>query len=343
VPVPPDLIVDTLAFCGGEVGLPEFDPFILTRVRESGIRLFQWGGPHPGSFRIYPQAKEEIAFFEREITALRSTFRLIRTAQDLDFLYDPLDARVAAVSGMQNPACIGDAFLLLDELFVYGVRVMQVAYWGDAGQQSPYGSGFAAREDTGLTPLGYRYLRELARVGMILDLSHAGPRTALDAANYFKGPIFFSHVGARSVFPSPRGTTDALAKLVADRHGILGVYTMTFFLDKEDNGPEPWLRHIEYFLDLVGEDAVAIGSDAPIAGFPNLDRAELAHKNLERELVREPVPGLVPRWPAYIPAFNEPDRYFVMWRLLAHRFGESIAQKIMGVNALAFYARALPE
>jgi membrane dipeptidase len=331
----PIVYADILGFIGRTMGPPEFDELILDRLKECGVCLIQYGGPYPmhqdweGLLR---EVQTTAARFEEN-----EVFLLVKKQEDLPDLKSK--GRVHIVMTVQNPRTIGEEWNRLRELWEAGVRVVQLAYWAD---NEPYAHGFLSPNDTGVTPLGLKYMREAHERHFILDLSHLGPKSAMQAADKYQGPIMISHTGSQSVYGYPRNATDDVITKVAQRGGVIGVYTMTFFLDPQSNNIQPWLNHVEHIVSLVGEDHVAVGSDAPVTGIPDEQLAQRSFEALTKVLDESGrLADYPPRWPAFIVELNNVDRFLIMRNFLSERFGAKIAQKILGLNALRFYERAL--
>lgn len=335
------IYADTLGFVGGKMGPPEFTPEISDRLLKAGVQLVQWGGPHPRA-ASWDALLGQVRGAAAEFKFRPDTFRLVRSRSDLRNIERDTDITHVLMT-VQNPLQVGSDWNHLAALWDAGVRIMQLSYW--TNEDGIYGCAFRATNDTGLTDLGRTYLKELARRGFILDLSHCGPRTALEAAREYEGPIFISHSGSHEVYDHPRNVSDDVVSAVVQKGGIVGVYIMTFMLDASDNTAAAWLRHLAYFVSNFGSDCVAIGSDAPVTGLPDPEAAKEDFPKLEAELARgEPLdPKYAGRWPMFIPDFDGVDRFSVMERFLIKRFGGSTANKILGLNAVDFYRRSLPK
>ena len=106
------------------------------------------------------------------------------------------------------------------------------------------------------------------QAGIVLDLSHLSPSTALDSISLSEGPTIISHTTARTVYHHPRGSSDGvLTEMVGLPRTLVGVLAMTFFLDPKADSLAPFIDHIRHIAALVGPDKVAIGSDGPVGGF----------------------------------------------------------------------------
>ena len=150
--------------------------------------------------------------------------------------------------------------------FIYGLgfRSSQLAN----ARRNKVGCGHAVDDDTGLTDLGRAVVRRMNELGMIVDLSHSGPQTALDTARTSDGPVIATHFGCRSVSvggkSKHRNITDETMKVVADRGGLVGIVQAPNLLG--GHGFEPFFRHLDYAVKLIGVDHVCIGSDMSPCG-----------------------------------------------------------------------------
>ncbi len=141
-----------------------------------------------------------------------------------------------------------------------GLRVAALTY----NEVNQLGSGCLEPEDNGLTLLGIRILRELRRAGIVLDLSHAGVRTSMEAIEQYDGPVMFTHSNADALTPNPRNLSDDQIKATAATGGVIGLASYAPFCHREDKDHldvDDYLRHVEYVAELVGSEHVAIGSD----------------------------------------------------------------------------------
>ena len=259
--------VDMLGFLG-DVGPPMFDDHTKENARASGIRLFLLTTSWPmldwkTTLQMHQQVKESLSQHQ-------DVFQIVFHKEDLRQVLD--SNKIGVILGMQDPGCIGTNFDRIHRLFEEGIRVIQVAYQ----KKNLYGCGFLAEdEDNGLSEAGRQFVKTVNAAGMILDLSHLSPQTALDSIKFSEGPTMISHTVARSVYDHPRGCTDAvLFEMAGRKDTLIGILAMTFFLDAENDGLSPFIDHILYVRDLVGADKVAIGTDGPVGGFTDLDAAK---------------------------------------------------------------------
>lgn len=216
--------------------------------------------------------------------------------------------RFVAVRTIENARPFAADPGLVERLSARGV-VMASLSWNAAG---PLASGHDSH--AGLSPLGARVLAEMERVGMALDVSHLNDGGFADVAARARRPFAASHSNARAVCDHPRNLTDDQFREIRDRGGVVGLNYCCGFLVEGAEGErgraitfDEIAAHIEHWLDLGGEDVVALGSD-----FDGTD-----------------VPALLDGADA-LPSFQG---------LLAARFGEDVTRKLCAENALGFFER----
>lgn len=185
----------------------------------------------------------------------------IRTAADIRAAYR--DGRVGIIYGIQNGYPIEDKIDRIGFLRDKGLRVFQLTY----NNVNLIGSGTLGPESQGLTPFGREVIGELERLRMIIDLSHSNMRTCMDAAQAAKGPICITHTGCRAVADRTRNKTDAELKLVADRGGYVGIYTVGFLRKSGQAMSGDWVAHTRHALNICGEDHVGVGTDGDVVGY----------------------------------------------------------------------------
>jgi membrane dipeptidase len=165
---------------------------------------------------------------------------------------------LAVVLHFQGTAPLADNLDLVAAYQRLGVRVMQLTY--NAG--GLVGDGCLEERDGGLTGFGRKVLAELQRVGITVDLSHAGDRTCSDALAGATEPIVASHSNARAVCESPRNLRDDHLRAIADTGGVVGLNAFPAFVSA-DKVPtlDQLIDHAAYIADLVGAEHLGLGFD----------------------------------------------------------------------------------
>lgn len=126
--------------------------------------------------------------------------------------------RTAIFFGSQNPSCIEDDIGLVEVLHRLGLRFMQLSY----NNQSLLATGCYEAEDTGLTRMGREVVAEMNRVGMVVDMSHSGDRSTLEAIEHSTRPIAITHANPSSWHPARRNKSDRVLQALAESGGMLG-------------------------------------------------------------------------------------------------------------------------
>jgi membrane dipeptidase len=171
---------------------------------------------------------------------------VLRSAADLD----RHRGKVGVLLGLQNPKPLSDSLRLLDAFFDLGLRCLALAF----NENSYYGCGYASEVDTGLTSLGKQAIERVNQLGIVIDLSHSGDRTAMEAIEASEQPVIFSHSTSRSLFNRPRSAPDPLIVAAAKRGGVIcqDVRANTSVAEYAD-----W---IDYCVKLVGIDHVGVSA-----------------------------------------------------------------------------------
>ena len=146
---------------------------------------------------------------------------------------------------------------MIDIYYQLGVKSLIIAY----NIQNSYGGGCTDKNDNGLTRFGYQLIEKMNQTGMIIDLSHVGIRTSLDAISHSQQPVIFSHVNIGAIHPHPRNITDEQIIACAAGGGFVGIGGNGPLLGDLDAKISTYVDHIDYVVQLVGEDHVALGTD----------------------------------------------------------------------------------
>ena len=168
------------------------------------------------------------------------------------------EGRTAIFFGFQNPSPIEDDIGLVEICYMLGVRFMQLTY----NNQSLLATGCYEEEDAGVTRMGREVIFEMNRVGMIVDMSHSGERSTLEAIEISNRPIAITHANPFFWHPARRNKSNEVLQALSESGGMLGFSLYPHHLKgKSDCSLESFCEMIARTADLIGVDNLGIGSD----------------------------------------------------------------------------------
>ena len=199
------------------------------------------------------------------------------------------NGRIAAILAIEGGEAIEDDLALLRTYHRLGVRLMTLTWnstnWADASREE--------LKHNGLTDFGKDVVKEMNRLGVIIDVSHAADKTVWDTLEISSDPIVASHSCARALCDHPRNVSDNLIKAISEKGGVICVNFYSVFLDQlfkdqSERGLKPRLLplskvvdHIDHIAEVGGIDSVGLGSDfdgigalpkgiKDVSSFPNI-------------------------------------------------------------------------
>lgn len=242
------------------------------------------------------------------------------------------EGKLGILFHFQGSAPLEKDLNLVEAYYQLGVRVIQLTY----NVRGLVGDGCEESGDAGLSHFGRELVREMERVGMLVDLSHTGYRTTMEAMEESKGPVVFSHSNADAVYKSNRNIRDDQIKAVADKGGVIGVSVFPPMVS--DSRPQPTmaelLAHVDYIASLVGTDHIGFGSDYWPGQHPYAtpEKAREIYDSYLREGIWKPE-TYYPTPYVYVEGVETPDRLRNLTSaLLEHGYSREDVLKILGGN-----------
>jgi membrane dipeptidase len=180
-------------------------------------------------------------------------------------------------------------------------------------------------------------VQALNRQRLLVDLSHSGEQTCLDAAAASSQPIAITHTGCRALADLPRNKSDRELRMVAEKGGFVGIYFMPFLAIGRQPTATDLVAHIEHALKVCGEDHVGIGSDGNVS---TIDDMPAYMRTLEIEIRKRraagiSAPGERPDIVPFLPDLQGPDKYLRLADMLVKRgHPASRIEKVLGLNFL---------
>lgn len=239
---------------------PDFRAELRDIYREAGVNLIS---PTMQSYTLSdpadaPEAhRRDLARWHARFSAVDWLEKVTSPAGARDVV---ADGDVGVVLNTQNLglAIAGD----LDEierLHDFGIRIAQLTY----NTQNLIGAGCTERGDHGLSRHGVAAVGRCNDLGMVVDLSHCGRRTTLDAIEVSEDPVAFTHTFCRSVMDHARGKSEEELEALADADGYMGIQTSPPFIapGRIEDAYELFFDHLDRAVSVLGVDRVGIGSD----------------------------------------------------------------------------------
>lgn len=241
--------------------------------------------------------------------------------------------KLGVIFGFQDTEPLDDNLRMLTIHRELGVQIIQLTY----NHTNRVGSGNLVPNDEGLTTFGREVVVEMNWLGILIDLSHCGPRTTLDAIEASAQPVAFTHANPFALCPHPRNKSDDAFKALAANGGVVGVVVFAPLLT---GGPiatlDDYLQRIDYLVNLIGIDHVGIGPDFM--------------EEMTPEVSAQALRGMPPEVVAKFRAVQSTQGFEsiaacanVTAGLLARGYRVEDVKKIMGENWLRLYSQVWRE
>jgi membrane dipeptidase len=271
----------------------------MARLREGRVGGQFWSVWIPGTYTGDDAIRitlEQIDIVTRLAKAYPNDLELAFTADEMERAHRK--GRIGSVIGVEGGRQMGGSLAALRQFYRLGARYMtlthnQTTEWADSGTDEP--------KHDGLSPFGVEVVKEMNRLGMLVDLSHVSPATAADAIAASRAPVIFSHSDVSAINPHPRTVPDEVLRLLPANGGIVMVTFVPAFLSpdfwawsrersaqetrlkslysyskaKVEDGLKSWdaahprpdvpisivADHIEHVVKVAGHDHVGLGGD----------------------------------------------------------------------------------
>ncbi|WP_298159592.1 dipeptidase [Brevundimonas sp.] len=202
----------------------------IPRLRAGGVGGQFWSVYVPATLTPTEAAREtfeQIDTVRRIVAAHPDVFELATTADDVERIHAA--GRIASLIGMEGGYSIDDSLGLLREFHQAGARYITLTHsktttWADSATDAPKWGG--------LSPFGEDVVREMNRIGMMVDLSHVSEETMVDAMRVSEAPVIFSHSSARAVTAHPRNVPDSILRAMKDDGGVVMVTFVPGFISE---------------------------------------------------------------------------------------------------------------
>jgi membrane dipeptidase len=302
----------------------------LADLRQSGVSAQNFTLPYvAGPDDPYQVSIDAISEMNELIASNPDHLMKVLTSSDIQEAKN--SGRAGVIYGFQNAEQLGEDPARVDGFFQRGVRITQLTY----NIANTLGHGSMVPENGGLTGFGRAAVEAMNAAGMVVDLSHSGEQTCLDALAVSRAPILLSHTGCRALSDLPRNKTDAELRMTAEGGGIVGIYFMPFLREDGQARAEDVVRHVEHALNVCGEDHVAFGSDGSVSTVDDMAsyRVAVREEMAERRRMGISATGERDDVVPFIPDMRGPDLYREFaGHLKARGHSDARIEKIMGGN-----------
>ncbi len=218
----------------------------------------------------------------------------VRSADDID--HAAKLGKTGVILGFQNSSPIENNLALVEIFHQLNVRIMQLTY----NNQTLIGAGCYETHDGGLTLFGKNVIREMNRLGMVIDLSHTGERTSLQAIEYSQRPVAVTHANPLFFEPAVRNKSDRLLRAIGQAGGMLGLSLYPGHLQDGSNCTlEAFCEMVTRTCEMIGIDHIGLGSDLCL-GWDDSDLDYMLNGEWNRQPQGDPQ-----TWPEYPQWFRD--------------------------------------
>lgn len=277
--------------------------------------------PHPYSSTAAHCALQMIDCICMEIAENPDQLALVHSAAEIQEAKK--DGKRSFMLCMEGAEALDTDLSLLRNFYRLGVRIIELTWH----QKNLVADGCGEPSNSGLSNFGRELVREMNRIGMVIDLSHISEAGFWDVINLSQSPVIASHSNARSVCDHPRNLWDDQIKALAKKGGVMGMNFLGQFVKDQNPTVEDILNHIDHIANLVGVEHVGLGPDwidyAPQLILDCLDPRDYLSKRIPITIYAK---GLE----------REEDLPNLTIGLLARGYSERNIRNILGRNFLKF-------
>ena len=239
-------LIDNLQYCN-------YSEKVFRQLRAGGVDAIHVTVAYHEDFR---EMAANLALWNRRFA--RFPELILRGTEARHVIEAQETGRTAVFFGLQTPAPIGDDIGLVEVCHQLGIRFMQLSY----NNQSLLASGCFEEADTGLTRMGREVVAEMNRVGLVIDMSHSGERSTLEAIEHATRPVAITHANPDWWHPSPRNKSDRVLRALTNSGGMLGFSLYPHHLrDGTSCRLADFCEMVAEAADRYGAENLGIGSD----------------------------------------------------------------------------------
>ena len=204
----------------------------------------------------FDEVKKNVEIWEKHFQKHKNLIFHGKTFKDIEKAHK--EKKTAIFFGFQNCSPIEDDIGLVEEIHKMGIRFMQLTY----NNQSLLATGCYEENDSGVTRMGKEVIKEMNRVGVVVDMSHSAEKSTLDAINISSKPIAITHANPSFWFAAKRNKSNEVLKALAESGGMLGLSLYPHHLKDISNCTlESFCEMTAKTAELMNVKHIGIGSD----------------------------------------------------------------------------------
>lgn len=333
------IVIDGLGFPGsmdtapgGALSAEEIREITASGLSATHVTVGEVGSMDP--LLAFEKIIRDITHWDREIATNSKVLQQVRTAGDVHSA--KAAGKTGLIYGLQDGVSFEDDLGRLAALQHAGIRVIQPTY----NRRNLLGDGCMEAADAGLSRDGVAAVEQIQQLGILLDLSHCGRKTASDAIALAKRPVSFTHTGCYALAEHPRHRTDLELRAVADTGGVSGIFIMPYLARGAQPTAADVIAHLQHAIEVAGEDHVSLGTD----GYVSPSHLSAEYKQQFRENIRMraetgiAAPFETEEGYLFANDLNTSRRFETLADLLLQNgYRESVVEKVLGANLLRVF------
>lgn len=321
---------------------PKTHESFIKAIKKSGITVgsVTQGGVFGDPYFTYEGAIADISGWVRRFDRLEEVYVKVNRAENIRTAQK--EGKVGIILNFQNSTPIGNDLAKLDFFYDLGIRIIQLTY----NVRNSVGDGCTERTDCGLSRFGVDLVARMNMLGIIVDLSHCGHKTTMDAIEISKKPVAFTHTNCRSLHDHPRNKTDEQIRALAGKEGYLGITCHPMFLGgKSKSILNNLLDHIDYAVNLIGVNQIGIGSDfSGLRHYPDAIMVKAISEDLPAQGWRDE--DGVKTWKGFKAGLERLEHWNMEYAsiirgLISRGYSDNEVEKIVGGNFLSFFEKVI--
>ncbi|MEM9775790.1 MAG: membrane dipeptidase [Chloroflexota bacterium] len=288
---------------------------------------------------VWENARETLSQVDKWYRFFRQHPDLIMQVQSADDIRAAeASGKVGIMLGFQNSSPIEDDLGLVEVFHRLGIRVMQITY----NNASLMGSGCYEPNDGGLTRFGREVIKEMNRVGMVVDLSHVGEQTTLDAIRFSEKPVAVTHSNPNWLSDIPRNKSELVLRELAEASGMLGCSLYPFLIGGREVTLQQFCESMARAADITGAEKLGIGTDLVTKCTPEYLNWLRSGRWTHAQSHGPAGPNAKPGWPEWQEWFKSPLDFGTLAEGLREvGFSEDETAGIMGRNWLRYFEQVI--